>query len=387
LAKGDVFPARRTEQPGIMPGSRVSRFAPWDDGNQYVPYFYNPSLDAAGQRMIFTGNRAGGEQVYLLDLERDDVTQLTQATGSGQNWSPYIRENVRGIRPQFIAWAQPEYDNVVYFDGNTLCLVNATTLTGERLHDLPDDVVPSVLHCSPAGWVAWGYLPRTMQETMRQGASVFELDEELRTGCGFNVYDLTTRQLVLDVPVPFWPNHVSASPDHKHVLCCHEGLWELQRMYLYDVESGNLQPLRPQDDGVKIGHEFWIDAQTVGYHGSDDAAGFFGTIDVETGERTERPSPIDETHFYGHYHLSPDQQFIVTDGEVTADKLSISPLTTGQLSFTPVCTHNWAREQDQRFHPHPNWHQGGRLISFTGCETTATGETHSRVCLLELPQE
>jgi Tol biopolymer transport system component len=383
MSKGEVFDAGRTGEPALREGSRVSRFAPWD-GNQYVPYFYNPALDAGATRLIFVGNRDAAEQVYLLDLERDTVTQLTGVQGTDQNWSPYIREQVTGIRPQFIAWSQPDFRHVLFWEGNTLCRVDVRMLETEALHHLRDDLVPSVIHCSPNGWVTWGYLPRELQERMRGGVSVFDLEEELTTGCGFQVFDLTTGKQVLDEEVPFWPNHVSAAPDHRQVLLCHEGSWEQQRMYLYDVATWQLAPLRQQDDGARIGHEFWIDSGTVGYHGSTAEGGFFGTIDVPSGRAMERGSPKRDAHHYGHYHMSPDRRFIVTDGEVSTDMISIAPLDSDPLAFEPVCAHGWARDRDQRYHPHPNWHGNGKHITFTSCETLPNGDVRSRVTLLEL---
>ena len=383
MAVGDVFKANRSEIACELPGAKVWNFAPWD-GNQYIPYFYNPSLDANGRRMIFVGDRDGEDQVYVLDLARDEVVQLTDAKGGGQNWAPYIREQVNGIRPQFIAWAQPTYEDVIYWEGNTLRLVNVESLVSEDLYTLRDGVVPSVLHCSGAGWVAWGYLPRELQERMRLGAAVVELEEELRSGCGFCVYDLATRQLVLDVEVPFWPNHVAAAPNHRNILCCHEGSWKEQRMYLYHVDSEQLRPLRTQEDGAGIGHEFWVDADTVAYHGSIGEDGFFGKIDVKSNRRTEYPAAV-ASHYYAHYHLSPDGRSIVTDGEVTPDMISLSSIEGDRLAFEPACRHDWARAQDQRYHPHPNWHRDGRHISFTSCETLADGSIRSRVSLLELP--
>jgi hypothetical protein len=383
MAIGDTFEAQRIEVPCELSGARLWHFSPWE-GNQYVPYFYNPSLDAKGRRMILVGSRDGNEQLYLLDLTTDVVTQLTDAAGSDQNWAPYIRDQVSGIRPQFVAWAQPAYDEALYWEGNTLRLVNAETHISEDLYRLRDDVVPSVLHCSGAGWVAWGYLPHALQERMRLGSSVVELEEDLKIGCGFCVYDLATRNLVLDVPTPFWPNHVAAAANHRHVLCCHEGSWEEQRMFLYEADNEHLRPLRPQDDGARIGHEFWIDADTVAYHGSIGEDGFFGTIDVKSGKKQERAASA-ESHYYGHYHMSPDGRSIVTDGEVTPDMISVSSLEGDRLAFDPVCQHNWARSQDQRSHPHPNWHRDGRHITFTSCETDTDGRVRSRVSLLELP--
>lgn len=233
--------------------------------------------------------------------------------------------------------------------------------------------------------MSWGTIPKRLQTRLQQGETVPALESDFRQGCGFHVYDLTSRRVILEVETPFWPNHVSASPDHRRVLCCHEGAWTEQRMYVYDVEARRLEPLRDQADGARIGHEFWISADVVGYHGSLDGCGFFGTIDVATGARTERPSGIGTSQHYGHYHVSPDGRFVVTDGEVSSDGISIARLDSEHLEFRAVCQHHWSRERDQRFHPHPHWHQSGRYITFTGCVPRANGDVQSRVCLLELP--
>lgn len=384
MSTGEIHHVRRLEMPCDLPGARLWRFDGGVD-NLYVPYFYNPPLDPNARHMIVVGNRGHDEQVCLLDLEGDTLTQLTAANGSDQHWSPYIRENVAGIRPQFIAWSQPNWEHVLYWEGNRLRRVHAHTLADETLFELSGDRVPAVPHCSARGWVAWGYLPVAHQHRLQQGASVHELQETLTHGCGICIYDLDQRELVLDMNTPFWPNHVAVSPDHRWVLYCHEGLWSEQRMYLYNVDRAESRPLRPQDDGASIGHEFWISPTVVGYHGAKEGRGFFGTVDVESGARTERPSPSTGSHHYGHYHVSPDGKEIVTDGEVTGESISISPLDSAGLSFQPVCRHNWAREQDQRYHPHPHWHQSGRFITFTGCEQRDDGAVRSFPCLLELP--
>lgn len=378
--------ATRTAIPCTLPGARAWRFTIGDTDSQYVPYFYNPALDHDATRLLVATRTGDDEQLAVLDLRTDELTRLTNATGTGQHWSPYIRTNVSGIRPHFFAWAQPGFRHALYWQDNDLRQVDTASGEDERLFTLRPDVVPSVLHCSANGWVAVGYLPRALQQRLQAGASVVDLEAELRTGCGLCVFDLTTRRLVLDISTPFWPNHVAAAPDHRRILCCHEGAWSEQRMYLIDIDSHRLTPLRPQASGERIGHEFWIDATTVGYHGDTDGHGLFGMIDVETGIARERH--IAHTGatggHYGHYHVSPDRQLIVTDGEVSADQLSIASLTGDTLDFTPVVTHDWSRGADQRFHPHPNWHHSGRYVTFTGCTTDATGAVRSHVCLLDL---
>jgi hypothetical protein len=383
MSAGEIREASGRELPGDLRGASLRRLEV-GDGNSYVPYFYNPPLDPVARRMIAVGSDTGTEQAFVIDLAQDTVTQLTGAAGSGQTWAPYIREPVIGIRPQFICWSQPDWEHVLYWENNRLRRVHVKTLDDDAVFDLPADRAPSVQHCSPGGWVAWGYLPVTQQDRLRQGASVPDLEEALSEGCGLCVYDLATRALVLDLPTPFWPNHVAASPDHRWILYCHEGAWTEQRMYLYDIARGESRPLRVQDDGARIGHEFWIDPTTVGYHGAKDGRGFFGTIDVETGERTERPSPEEGNEHYGHYHVSPDGRSIVTDGEITPDAISIARLDGASLDFRPVCRHDWARDRDQRHHPHPHWHQGGRVITFTGTERPPDGTIRTAPCLLEL---
>lgn len=407
--------------PLALPGARGGRL--WrlthGEGRQYAPYFYNPHLDAAGRRLLFLWNRGGVEQAYVLNREAQEAVQLTDARGRDQHWSPYIRRGVDGVRPQFVCWSQPDWQHVLFFEGSRLCRVHVETLHTDVLCEVPAGRVPVVPHCSAAGLVAWGYLTAALQQRLRESPALGTLlrDDpafraEIGSGaCGFMVFDLRSGRLALDVSTPFWPNHVQSSPDGRWVLFCQEGPWQAQRMHLYDVARGTWRPLRPQDGGVAIGHEFWMTPTRVGYHGSfpeaapdaPDASGrprgFFGQIEVESGQRREVPSAQAE-QFYGHYHAAPDGSAVATDGEVTAEWLSIAPLRVpggtarpAALEYRPVARHGWVRRGDQRVHPHPHWHAGGRLITFTACpqldsELPARPGQHvdvdTYVCLLDL---
>ena len=149
MSIGQVRRALRRELPCDLPRARRWRFDVGD--GSYIPYFYNPPLDPDARRMIVVGNEAGSEQAYLVDLQHDTVTQLTDATGSGQNWAPYIRADVRGIHPQFICWSQPDWEHVLYWENNRLRGVHVETRADAVLFEMPDDRVPSVPHCSAGG--------------------------------------------------------------------------------------------------------------------------------------------------------------------------------------------------------------------------------------------
>jgi oligogalacturonide lyase len=391
--KGAQTRHERRDLPDVRGGARLWQ-ATSGAGMHYLPYFYNPHLDPSGRYAIYCGDETGSEQAYLLDFEEGVSTQLTAAQGRDQHWSPYIRQGIDGIRPQFIAWTQPDWEHVLFWEDNTLKRVHVRTLAEETLYEQRPDTVPQVLHCSQQGLVAWGYIQKEIQEDVRRhvrsGARMEwspELLSRLEQGGGFVVFDLRSGEAVLDVHVPFWVNHIQASPDGRFVLFCQEGPWQRQRMWLYHVAKGEYGPLRPQEEGVAIGHEFWLSETEVGYHGSrQDKTGFFGRVDVQSGEVQERPAAEGE-RFYGHYHASPDGRRIVTDGEVAADWLSIATLDgdpDGGVTFEPVARHGWVRSQDQRHHPHPHWHLSGSRITFTGCETDAGGQVSTHVLVLDL---
>ena len=345
----------------------------------YLPYFYNPHLDAAGKRLLYVGDQSGTEQAYVLDVESGIATQLTDARGRDQHWSPYIRVGIDGIRPQFVAWSQPDWQHVLYWEDNALKRVHVETLAEETLYQLRPDVVPQVLHCSSGGWVSFGYIPCEVQEGIRKklaGGGRMEWDdallERLTRDCGFVVFDLATRRVVTDEHVPIWVNHIQASPANTRVLFCQEGPWQRQRMWLYDVTAARWGPLREQEGGVAIGHEYWLDESTVAYHGTlPDKRGFFGRIDVTTSAVVETLSAEGE-RFYGHYHTSPNGEFVITDGEITSDHISVARLDAERVTFTPIGRHSWVRSKDQRHHPHPHWHQSGQWITFTGCDAQGT---------------
>lgn len=389
MAKGDCIAFRTQRLPCLVAGPEAVQLTA-GAGMHYVPYFYNPHLHPNGRHLLTISQVHGTEQVFLLDLDRSTARQLTAAQGHDQYWAPYITVGVAGIRPQFVAWSQPDWQYVLFWEGNALRRVHTETLEEETLYLLPDTLVPQVLHCSATGLVAFGYLPAAVQQRFRQtrltGAA---LRAAVQEGCGFLVYDLAQRQIVRDVPLPFWSNHVQASPDGRWVLFCQEGPWEHQRMHLYDSERGTWAALRPQDDGAAIGHEFWMSSTRVGYHGrfpnpqDRNERGFFGSIDVQSGERREHPSAHD-TQYYGHYHTAPDGRYVVTDGEASADAISLAYLADETLRFQPVAHHHWERTGDQRYHPHPHWSADSEHITYTASARLPNGDVATQVILINL---
>jgi len=337
----------------------------------YHFYFYNPSLTPGG-KLVYFSNRTGSEQLYAVDLATGADRQLTFAAGEEQHWFPFIDELTRGVRPQF-ACLDPGGNEAFYFEGNALKAVRVDSGESRTVHTLAEDRVPMMPQCSKAGLITFGYVAKELHEKARM-ANRREILWETSAHFGLVVLECASGRTVLDLSVPFWVNHSLVSPDGSRILFSQEGPWERQRMFIGEIGTGAYRPLRKQDDGASIGHEFWLSDGRVAYHGQRNRTGFFGIISPETGYRTERPVP--GNGHYSHFHISPDGRYTVTDGEMGLTELSAASLASDPLNFAPIAEHDWDRTRDQRYHPHPHWSDVDDQIVFTGCCQSEPGVSH-----------
>jgi len=112
----------------------------------------------------------------------------------------------------------------------------------------------------------------------------------------------------------FWLGHMNTSPTLPGIATvCHEGPWANidQRMWLLDIATGEVRPLRKQVPGESIGHEYWFaDGRRVGYHGRNtQGVHIFGITNWDDTGRREYEFPFGSYHFH-----SIDEQLIVGDG-------------------------------------------------------------------------
>ena len=157
--------------------------------------------------------------------------------------------------------------------------------------------------------------------------------------------------MVADEHVPFWVNHIQASPPRPR-LFCQEGPWQRQLSGSLTLRS-YVGTLREQEDGVAIGHEFWLDEATVAYHGTlpdkpDSSAASTSPrrLHGNPSAEGERSTPL--PHVPGRAPRDHRRRDNVR-------QISIAHLTPS-ASPSHHRTPRWVRAKDQRHHPHPHWH-------------------------------
>jgi TolB protein len=164
--------------PGKMPLTRITA-GDWDD--------ITPAPSPDGQRVAFTSNRSGFWDLYLLDLESGDVTQLTNTPEyeGAPTWSPdgtfmafeaYEDENLnifvgRATDPlsepiplttswssdHSPAWA-PDGRHIAFVSDGEVILADLDETDGSRFQNLSNTELASEAHpvWSPDGkWLAW----------------------------------------------------------------------------------------------------------------------------------------------------------------------------------------------------------------------------------------
>ena len=121
--KGKIFKGDIIQTEDKITGVKVKRLSN-DTGNTYHPYFYHKLLDADNKNLLVGSDRTGSHQIYLLNLQTGDMTQLTDMKES-KDPLPWM--------------VMDSYNNLVYFyDNNQFKRLRLDNLIEEELFELPE---------------------------------------------------------------------------------------------------------------------------------------------------------------------------------------------------------------------------------------------------------
>ena len=342
--------------------------------HSYHLYFTNPGWWDGDRRLLFGSDRGNCANLYSMELASGTITRITDN-------APGPAGSYQG------ASVNPVHDEAYFWHQRRLVAIDLRTGRQRPLLDGPDGWDCSGTNCTADGRFVCG--------VMRQQVDVGPVD----LGAGYigfrEIFAAHPLCRVFAVPTEGtnhqaevlheernWVGHVNTSPRQAHLLTfCHEGPWHLvdQRMWVLDRTSGRVWKLRPQRPGEAVGHEYWMtDGVTIGYHGKQDGAAFYGFIRSDNTNMVEVPFPLDSNHFH-----SNTPELIVADGP----QRGLTPYVLlcrfdGRQFEGPrvLCVHRGSRHI-QHLHIHPRFTPDGGQVLFT-----ADPRGYGQIFLAEVPR-
>lgn len=329
-------------------------------------YFYQKCFTRDGSKLIFGGAFEGHWNYYLLDLNRQQATQLTE--GAGDNtFGGFLADDDKSL------W---------YVKNNReLRRVDLASLEEHVTYEVDD------------AWVAYGTWVANSDCSQLVGIEIKKSDWQPLTDwskfrafyftqpeCRLIKVDLRTGERKVILQEKRWLGHPLFRPfDDNTVAFCHEGPRDAidARMWLINADGSNLRKVRQHAPGESFTHEFWVpDGSALYYvaHKENDPQRYLFSADPQSLENRQLMAIPPCSHLMSNH----DGSLIVGDG---------SPHNTGDISLNDpfiwvfdskkgtqkaVCLHNtsWKVLDGDRqvTHPHPSFSPDDKWVLYTSDE-------------------
>jgi len=363
--KGKIIPLNFRTRQDSQTGHTVIRMTP-PHIICHRNYFYQKCFTREGSKILFGGAFEGHWNYYLLDIDQQQATQLTD--GAGDNtFGGFLSED----------------------DQSLWYVKNSRELRRVDLHSLEEYVVYEV----DEEWVAYGTWVANSDCTKLVGIEIKKSDWQPLTDwskfrafyftnpeCRLINIDLHTGERQVILQEKRWLGHPIYRPfDDNTVAFCHEGPRDAidARMWLINQDGSNLRKVRQHDAGESFTHEFWVpDSSALYYveHKENDQQRYLFSADPATLENRQLMAIPPCSHLMSNH----DGSLIVGDG---------APHNTGDISHNDpfiwvfdikngtqkaICQHNtsWKVLDGDRqvTHPHPSYSPDNKWVLYTSDE-------------------
>ena len=196
-----------------------------------------------------------------------------------------------------------------------------------------------------------------------------------------------------------WLSHFQFSPDNPDIaMFCHEGPWNYvqQRIWMINMNTGDIWPCFRQTEDDCVGHEFWAQNGDVIF--DNRRGGHDGTISnsksqVYASEHVSAEIPyfgfahkdgkvyrkINMPFYCNHYFANGDLSMFA--GDAVDDILLIQPAEDGTAKMKILAHHNTTWHY-QRSHCHPTFSWDGKKLLYAA----DTDEWHDNLFLVDVPE-
>jgi len=345
-------------------------------GNNVHLYFTENSFDTHNNEIIFTSDRASGEDkaphedphynIFRMDLGSGEIVQLTDEA-----------------EPVDRVTKTPDSQIVIYSAGNAIKKLD--TASGEITAVYEEHGNFSVGAASISRNRRYIAFCRNEQVEVPRGPNYSGFKESF-----YRIKDGRITVAYLDGSGSFdafkdthWLGHFQFCPDDCTLgTLCHEGPWNLvtQRIWILDFVSHEVKPCFRQQEQDSIGHEFWTQDGFIFF--DNRGPGHDGTItsdrtqavatEVEVNQNAMVPfvgladrdgktvKRIDMPYYCNHYHANPDNTILVGDD---VDDLVLIDIS-GEKPTLEVLCHHQTSWHTQSAHCHPTWSWDGSQILY-----------------------
>ncbi len=350
-------------------------------GNNVHLYFTENSFDVQQNEIIFTSDRASGEDKTPQDDPCYNIFQMDLASGESVQLTDESEPVDRVTKT-------PDSRIVIYSSGNAIKQLN--TENGEITTVYEEHGRFSVGAASISPNRRYIAFCRNEKVDVPRGPNYSGFEESF-----YRIKDGRITVAYLNGSGAFdafkdthWIGHFQFCPDDSTLgTLCHEGPWNLvtQRIWILDFVSHEARPCFRQNEYDSIGHEFWtqdgyifFDNRGPGHDGTitsdrtqavatevavkqqQEFIPFVGLADRD-GQTVKR---IDMPYYCNHYHANPDNTILVGDD---VDDLVLIDISGEKAKHTVLCHHktSW---HTQSAHCHPTWSWDGSRILYASDE-------------------
>lgn len=274
------------------------------EGKNASFYFHNQPF--VGNKMVFYSTDAQGKQLYTVDLQSQQIEQLTWHASS-------MNGEIVGTKT----------GQAYYQIKDSVFATNTRTKETKLLYVFPADFKAGITTLNAdetllAGRYSDGVTEREILKQYPEKSQFFERIFNAKIPNTLFVIDLKTGTLKKIHQENTWLGHVQFSPTQPSLLMfCQEGPWhKVDRIWTIDVNTKAIQKMHTRTMDMEIaGHEFfspdgntiWYDLQTP-----RSVAFYLAGKNVQTGAFTKYALTRDEWSI--HYNISPDQKLFAGDG-------------------------------------------------------------------------
>ncbi len=334
-------------------------------------YFTEPGWYAGGRKLAFLSQRENRTNLFGIDLASGEITQLTDLDPADGEMGNKHSMN-------------PLKDELYFYQGDSLLALDLETLDLRTIHERPHGYVYGGTNVTADGKYVVTYHVQDLSDRF--------LVDLLHGYVGFReIWEARPHSMILRIATDgsgteviheenYFLGHVNASPALADTITfCHEGPWNLvdHRIWGLNINSRKAWPIRPQQPGETVGHEYWmVDGEHVGYHGRTPGGPIYGAIRYDNTDRVEAPFTYGSTHFHS---LSLDT--IVGDGSKSDPYLLVWRFHEGQFEGPKVLAWHRGSFHHQDVHVHPRFSLDGRQVLYT-----ADPQGYGQIFLAEVPE-